>query len=231
MGNIGPGATQFNAPQGLAWTQRHPTRRRQNNCRIQQYNDAGTWFALWGSLLVDYGDLSSPTDVYIDPSGNVSVADSQNRASSNYLFGHVHHPWGSLGTGSAQFNTPSGLSADSSGFLYVADTGNHRTQSSRHQSTRHPCGAPRVAERAIRKPAGHRPRLEQQRLRGGHGKQPGSKIQLDGRFSPQVGVRAGTGNDQFNSPSAVAVNSTGAVYVADTGNHRIQKFTSLGVYV
>ena len=28
----------------------------------------------------------------------------------------------------------------------------------------------------------------------------------------------------------MAVNSTGAVYVADTGNHRIQKFTSLGVY-
>ena len=35
---------------------------------------------------------------------------------------------------------------------------------------------------------------------------------------------AGSGDGQFNSPFGVAVDSNGDVYVADTGNHRIQKF-------
>jgi DNA-binding beta-propeller fold protein YncE len=34
----------------------------------------------------------------------------------------------------------------------------------------------------------------------------------------------GTGNNQFNSPEGVAVDSAGNVFVADTGNHRIMKF-------
>jgi len=41
----------------------------------------------------------------------------------------------------------------------------------------------------------------------------------------------GFGNGQFNSPSSVAVDATGRVYVADTNNHRIQVFTSSGTYL
>src|SRR5512136_3396675 len=41
----------------------------------------------------------------------------------------------------------------------------------------------------------------------------------------------GTANSQFNTPSAVAVDSAGYVYVADTNNHRIQKFDSDGNYI
>ncbi len=41
----------------------------------------------------------------------------------------------------------------------------------------------------------------------------------------------GSGDGQFISPAGVAVDSSGNVYVADTGNHRIQKFTSDGHFV
>ena len=34
---------------------------------------------------------------------------------------------------------------------------------------------------------------------------------------------------KFKKPGGVAVDAAGNVYVADTGNHRIQKFTSNGV--
>jgi hypothetical protein len=41
----------------------------------------------------------------------------------------------------------------------------------------------------------------------------------------------GAGNGQFNNPVGVAVDSSGNVYVADYGNHRIQKFNQNGNYI
>jgi|GEM_PF-1587256 len=41
----------------------------------------------------------------------------------------------------------------------------------------------------------------------------------------------GTGNGQFEMPSGIAVDAAGNVYVADTGNHRIQKFDAEGDFI
>ena len=42
---------------------------------------------------------------------------------------------------------------------------------------------------------------------------------------------AGTGNGQFSNPWGIAVDKSGYVYVVDTGNNRIQKFTASGSFV
>jgi len=42
---------------------------------------------------------------------------------------------------------------------------------------------------------------------------------------------AGSDAGQFDEPSGLAVDSGGNVYVADENNHRIQKFTSAGVFI
>ena len=41
----------------------------------------------------------------------------------------------------------------------------------------------------------------------------------------------GTGDGQFKTPSGIAVDSSGDVYVADTWNGRIQKFTRDGKFL
>ncbi len=41
----------------------------------------------------------------------------------------------------------------------------------------------------------------------------------------------GSGNGQFYHPQGIAIDKGGNVYVADTSNHRVQKFSSDGIYI
>ncbi len=49
-------------------------------------------------------------------------------------------------------------------------------------------------------------------------------------FTLKWGSR-GSGNGQLDNPCAIAVDGSGNVYVADTGNNRVQKFSSTGEYL
>jgi uncharacterized protein (TIGR03663 family) len=62
-----------------------------------------------------------------------------------------------------------------------------------------------------------------------HLNQDGSPIAVWGSFSGQDPAAAPPGT--FNEPWGIAIGTDGSVYVADTWNHRIQKFTSQGEFV
>ena len=49
--------------------------------------------------------------------------------------------------------------------------------------------------------------------------------------SSQSWGHKGTGDGQFIRPSGLADDSSGSIYVADSGNNRIQKFTGEGEFI
>jgi sugar lactone lactonase YvrE len=94
-------------------------------------------------------------------------------------------------TGSlASFRNPSGVVSDADGNLYVADTGNH----------------------IIRKVTS------------------GGVVTTFAGTAQSSGSANGTGTAaRFNGPTGLAIDSTGNIYVADSGNHTVRKITSAGV--
>ena len=60
---------------------------------------------------------------------------------------------------------------------------------------------------------------------GGSTLLPALALEAPPYYHTQWGIGDSSGDGQFQSPRGLAVDSSGNVYVADSNNHRIQKFT------
>lgn len=136
--------------------------------------------------------------------------------------------WGTSGFEAGQFASPYGLAVNASGWVYVADSFNDRVQvfdSAGVWQAQFMVNAPR----------------------GLDFDSAGTLYVVDSSGSVQkFGVNEqaktfsfiaafgtpGTANGQFRQPQDLAVDRVRSlVYVADTGNHRVQVFTTMGVFV
>jgi NHL repeat-containing protein len=142
---------------------------------------------------------STTHEVYVSDSIHVEHPMSQPDTYSiikNTGNGIILGRWGGdLGSGPGEFYNPTGLAVDSSGRVYVADTFNNRIQAFKIQKFNVSLPCPVDTTQIV--------------------------------FGVCLITKWGTlgsGNGQFNFPSDVAVASSGLVYVADTGNNRIQQF-------
>ena len=112
--------------------------------------------------------------------------------------------WGSFGSGDGQFNQPRGVAVDGSGNVFVDDTGNNRIQKFTNTGTF--------------------------LLSFGWGVADGMAAFETCTTGCQAGI-FGSGDGQFNFPNGLAVDGSGNVFVADTNNDRIQKFTNTGTFL
>jgi uncharacterized protein (TIGR03437 family) len=142
-------------------------------------------------------EISFPTGVAVDSSGNVYIADLVNlrirKLSSGGTIstvagnGKFSYSGDSGQATSAQLNTPQATAVDSSGNLYIADTANH----------------------VVRKVTA-----------------AGVISTIAGNGTAGSGGDGGAATSaQLHSPQGIAVDGSGNVYIADTQNARVRKIT------
>ena len=134
--------------------------------------------------------------------------------------------WGSKGTGNGQFEEPTGIEVDKDGNILVIEWYGMRVQKFSPDGTFiTKWGSLGSGNGELNRPfeiaidgSGYIYIAEADNYRV-------QKFKPDGSFYMKWGS-SGSGAGQFNLPRGVAVDSTGnTVYIVDTGNNRIQKFT------
>jgi len=210
------------------------------------------WIDGTGSSARFYG----PSDVAVDGSGNVYVADTSNSTIRKIspsgvvstLAGLAGSPWGSTdGIGSAaRFFEPMGVAVDGSGNVFVADTSNCTirkiiaatgqvsTLAGLAGSCRSADGTGSTARFLF--PGGVAADSSGYVYVADGGNKTIRKITPSGDVSTLAGLAGlpgsvdGTGSAaRFGYPTGVAVDGAGNAYVADAGNNTIRMVTPAGV--
>ncbi len=219
-------------------------------------NAAATLVTLWGSPGTGPGQFDFPSDLAIGPfNGDVYVVDRDNHRIQQFTSEGVFiRAFGSFGSGAGQLSSPHGIDIDSAGKLYVADRGNHRVvkfgESGGYERTwgkgvatgqgggfelcTSACfaGTPDVTPGAFASPEGVTvDAFDNVYVSEFFGDQRVQVFSTEGDLTGVSWGSFGSGNGQFDRPTALAASNAGEIYVSDRDNNRIQKFDPDGSFV
>lgn len=181
----------------------------------------------WGCT-TDPAGLDGPTQAVVGPDQRLYVSDGyyNARVAVFSLTGELLAEWGSKGFGQAQLNTPHALAVDADGTVIVADRDNGRIQRFTSDGdwlstwqgeligrpwslTLLPDGGLAVADGGDQRPAAARAGI--------------ALLGPDGAFRDRFGG-FGAGPGELDEPHMIAASSTRALYVAELGNDRVQRY-------
>ena len=196
--------------------------------RILVYTRQGELLDKWGGYGTGPEQFIYPTGMVQGPDGLLYFTEYGEGANRIHVFDgarHVVRQWGTFGEGPGQFNRAMDITVDHEGKLCVVDTGNCRVErfepDGRFLGI---IGAPGTASGQLKDPFTIAVVRDGSLLVCEYGNHRVSRFTVTGQF---LGIYGGPGREpgQFSGPRGVAVSvDTGAMYVADTGNDRVQRF-------
>jgi sugar lactone lactonase YvrE len=191
---------------------------------ISKFDRSGVFLQRWGTGGAGIGQFAWPSSLAVDRSGYVYVADLQNNRIQKFdNSGTFVYAFGIAGTGNGEFQNPWGVAVDGAGNVYVADTGNNRIQKFDHTG----------AYLAQWGNSGSNNWYSVVVDNDGNilaiGGDSVKKYDPHGTLLMQFGGTSADG--QIVSAHGLAVDDSGNIFVADSGNSRIQKFNSAGAYL
>lgn len=230
-----------------------------NNHRIRKVDAAGIITTIAGMAdegfsgdggLATNAQLNKPSGIAVDEDGYVFIADRDNNRIRQI------DPDGMIGTfigaedGNGESGTegrlaaPRGVAVDADGHLYVANTGNHQIHKVDIDGVITPVagtgglgdGGPATDARLL-SPTGLAVDMDGALYIADTGNNRIRKVDTEGVITTFAGTgERGDGGDggpaveaQFNSPSGVAVDAQGNVYISDTYNNRVRKVDTEGI--
>jgi uncharacterized repeat protein (TIGR01451 family) len=230
------------------------------NCVIREITASGEIVTFAGNRIPGYlgdgsrataAELAYPSDVAVDGSGNVYIADSQNSAIRKVSTAGVIGTVAGNGTAGyagdnasatlAELNFPSGVAVTSSGTLYIADSDNSRVRqvtSSGTITTVAGNGAyTGSGNAALVNPSGVALDSGGNLYIADEGTNTIRKLSPAGTISTigGSGVYGYSGDGaaavtaRFAYPAGVAVDTSGNVYVVDSYNSRVRKIATNGM--
>jgi sugar lactone lactonase YvrE len=213
---------------------------------------------LWGDGGPAAGaQFKNPSGLIIDKAGNLYIADTGNAAVRRILPNGLIGEAAGKGTAGfagdegraicAQLKTPSSVAIDGKGRLYIADSGNNRIRAITSEGMIRTIAGTGIAgfggdggistSAQLKSPGGVALDEAGNVYIADTGNSRIRKIALDGTISTIAGNGTpGFGGDagpaaaaQLNAPAGIALDSAGALYIADSGNNRIRKIEPDGM--
>lgn len=196
--------------------------------RVRIMNSDGESQAFGGGQ--EMAAVIRPGGVAVDAQSAVYLSDPESHAILKFdRSGQFLKTWGTFGAGTAGFNTPLGLAMDGRGNLLVADGGNGLIKRFNAEGVL-------VGSFGQDGPDSSRlvfPRAVAVNSKGEVVVLDRAQVVLYGAAGARIAAwgKEGTADGELIEPFGIAVDAFDCVYVADSGNHRVQKFDPRGRFL